>query len=586
MRLSRRQMMMAALVGGGATTFAGFERRPSGLLTPKPVAAGPGPATIDAYEIIRNAIRTRRKLVWGGSPALADTTPEEISIVTIKVMNQICPPLLFRLGAIQGGTDDTKGPQLFSSTVTGSQGTGSPRLADARTLLEARGIAKLAPAALGGGRYRNLRFNQWFANILHTGLIEGQGTADVVAAPLDGTETAPFPPESDVAIQAVLGVNQSVSASNHDFNNCAITGSGTATKGGDLAFHVSEQGSDLIRSPLGVVCFNMGKITETDGNSSPNRVLRADAASAAVDARSVGDYVTTIQQATALGLTSFIDDDLVQEFDKLAQPPLNFAGELKKRKDQIQQIFTKLSAASSLEAASTTVTGVTNAERGALQDVGGTANGTARMEFLAQCKFVQSALEIEGKPFRNFTLYCHVSDIDGASFDKTVGDTSTTEGLSYIEGMRQLAVGLNMLAQSIKKHRNVYVVVVSEGGRDFTGSDNDIGLALVLGPGGAGGNLKDQLFAPGGYDADNAFSQDPGNNTTDFRLAGGTGRLANFLNQMGSVVLNENGTPSANQQLTNNEILIGLIRHIENRKNRVDSTTAGLGRFLRLATTA
>src|SRR4029079_15035047 len=160
----------------------------------------------------------------------------------------------------------------------------------------------------------------------------------------------------------------------------------------------------------------------------------------------------------------------------IANPPLNFAGELKARKAQIQTIFSRIQAAGALESTVTTITGVTNAERGALQDFNATANTDARMEFLAQCKFVQAALDSDGKPFRNFTLYCHLSDIDGASFDKTVADTQTTEGLSYIEGMRQLAVGLNMLAKSISKYRNVYVAVVSEGGRDFTGSDNDVGF--------------------------------------------------------------------------------------------------------------
>jgi hypothetical protein len=573
-------MLFAAMLGGGAATFAGFERRPSGLLTPKTATGG---KTIDAYKILQNAIQTRTKLVWGGTPAYADV-PTDLCVITIKVMNQICPPLAFRLGEIQGTSNATTGPQAFDSTITGSQGSGARRLSDGLTLLTARGIAELAPAAMGGGRYRALRFNRWFANILDTGMVEGTGTTDVVATPLEAADIGPFP--ADVAIQAVLGVNQSVSASNHDFNNCAITGSNDSSKGGDLGYHVSELASNLVPSPLGVVCFNMGKVTETDGNNSPNRVLKPDTATAAVDARSVTNYVSTIQQAVALGLTSYIDDDLVQQFDKIANPPLNFAGELKARKAQIQTIFSRIQAAGALESTVTTITGVTNAERGALQDFNATANTDARMEFLAQCKFVQAALDIDGKPFRNFTLYCHLSDIDGASFDKTVADTQTTEGLSYIEGMRQLAVGLNMLAKSISKYRNVYVAVVSEGGRDFTGSDNDVGFALILGPGGAGG-LADKLYSPGSYNqANNAFVSDPGNNTTDFRLAGGNGRLsgAGLLDQMGGVVVNEDGLASANKIVTNNEVLIGLIRHIEERKNITNTSTKGLGRFLKLTT--
>ena len=579
------------LLGGTAATFAGFEMRPSGLVVPSS-GAGAGAAsgyggTVDAYEILQNAIRTRKKLTWGGSAAYANSTaPQEISVITIKVMNQICPPLIFRLGEVQGTTDATTGPQAFDSTVTGSQSQGARRLADGLTFLRARGIEELAPAAMAGGRYRALRFNRWFANLLDTGMVESTGATNVLLNGVDASDVKPFP--ADVAIQAVLGVDQSVSASNHDFNNCGITGSSNPTQGGDLAFHVSELGSKLVSSPLGIVCFNMGSTTETDSGNLPNRVLGSDLAQVAVGARSVGAYVSTLQQATALGLTSFIDDDLVQEFDKIANPPTNFPGEIKARKAQLLALFSRLTAASALESTKVAVTGVTNLDRGALQDNAGVANDDARMEFIAQCKFVQAALDVDGKPFRNFSLYCHVSDIDGASFDKAVGDSTATQGLSYIEGMRQLAVGLNILAGAISKHKNVYVVVVSEGGRDFTGSDNDVACALVLGPAGGPGDLTDRLYAPAAHaQANNAFVSDPGNNTSDFRVAGGSGRLsgAGLLDLPGSVVVNEDGLPSANLKVSNNEVLIGLVRHIEKTKGLTTSSTAGLGRYLKLAST-
>ena len=139
MRISRRQAL-AGLLGGTAATFAGFETRSSGLLTPKTAAHATG-RTIDSYEILQRAIRTRTRLTWGGTPALANSTaPQEISVITIKVMNQICPPLVFRLGQIQGTTDTTLGLTPLDSSVTGSQTQGARRLADALTFLRAAGI--------------------------------------------------------------------------------------------------------------------------------------------------------------------------------------------------------------------------------------------------------------------------------------------------------------------------------------------------------------------------------------------------------------------------------------------------------------
>ena len=583
MRLSRRNVLLGA-AAGGAASFVGFERRPaSGLLTPIS-ARNVAPSSIDAHAILREAIRTRTRITWGGSPALA-APAQDISVITIKVMNHILPALIFRLGQIQGVTDNTVGPLSFSSSASGQQSSGQVRLAGAKDFLLAQGLEQIAPESLAAGRYRKLAFNKWFANILHTGRIEGAtvGTS-VLPAPVDATDVGDFP--TTVAIQAVLGVYQSVPTSNHAFNNCCITGSQDPKKGGDLSFHISEEASNLIPSPLGAVCFNMGAGTETESGSPENAVLRSDASSAAFGAKSVATYVSTIQQATALGLVSLIDDDLVQEFDKLASPPVNFAKELKERKLKILELFDKLKAAADME--STNVTVADKLERGSVQTKNGDATAVARMEFLAQCKFVQAALAIDGVPFRNFNLFCHLSDIDGVPFDTSISGAGN-DGLSYVEGMRQLAVGLNMLGKAIDaasaKGQSVYVVVVSEGGRDFSGSDNDVGVSLILGPTGAGA-LKDRLYAPAAYNQpSNDFVADPGNDTSNFSQVGGKLTGTGLVNQPGSVITNEDGLPSqSNMVATNNQVLIGLIRHLEGRKGIAASSTAGLGRYLKLET--
>ena len=183
MRLSRRNLLLGA-AAGGAASFVGFERRPaSGLLTPIS-ARNVAPSSIDAHAILREAIRTRTRITWGGSPALA-APAQDISVITIKVMNHILPALIFRLGQIQGVTDNTVGPLSFSSSASGQQSSGQVRLAGAKDFLLAQGLEQIAPESLAAGRYRKLAFNKWFANILHTGRIEGAtvGTS-VLPAPM------------------------------------------------------------------------------------------------------------------------------------------------------------------------------------------------------------------------------------------------------------------------------------------------------------------------------------------------------------------------------------------------------------------
>src|SRR5690606_34663117 len=91
------------------------------------------------------------------------------------------------------------------------------------------------------------------------------------------------------------------------------------------------------------------------------------------------------------------------------------------------------------------------------------ASHTAKWEFISQCLFVSRALDLPGRPFRNFSLLLNIFDLDTAKLDVTTYQGGS-EPLTNIEGMRQLALGMNILAQAIKRHRNVYVVALAEGG--------------------------------------------------------------------------------------------------------------------------
>jgi hypothetical protein len=189
------------------------------------------------------------------------------------------------------------------------------------------------------------------------------------------------------------------------------------------------------------------------------------------------------------------------------------------------------------------------------------------MEFLSQCKFVKQALEVPGKPLRNFSLILNLYDLDGAQFD--VAPAGRSNGLAYTEGMRQLAIGLNVLAQVVKKHGNVYVAVVTEGGRNADAADARTGHAFLLGPAGAG-NLTDYLYGNASAIAGTSgFVTDPNADAQAQPLAQGD-------------LVGQGGTPT-NDSPTMGAFQMGLVKLLETKKG-MGSTTAELGNYVKLRT--
>jgi hypothetical protein len=121
----------------------------------------------------------------------------------------------------------------------------------------------------------------------------------------------------------------------------------------------------------------------------------------------------------------------------------------------------------------------------------------AEQEFLSHCAYVAEALKIPKQPYRNFSLFLNLNDLDGSNIDNpTNGSTNfRANSLNYVEGMRQLAMGLNILANAIKG-KKALVVMVTDGGRSKAMGDGDgAAFAMVLGPKGPG-MLDDALHAP------------------------------------------------------------------------------------------
>lgn len=564
MRLNRRQVLQASLFGGLAGMFGG--------LAPANPTAGAGVArvgagaadggSLDAYQMLRSAVHFGKRIQLG-STARAETPHEDAVVVTIKVMNHIHTPLCFRLGALS--PDETTAlPYTGDDMVPWSAKFVDP---NALALLMGRGLD--LPSDIP--RFRRLRMNKWWASILNDGRVE----TDAIPSVLTDADVGPFPAENEVAIQAALGVSQTDLSLNHSFKNCALSESTDPNRGGDLSYHCAKQ--NIIKSPLGLVCFNMGVVVETTDSigNVPNRVIANDLVTVAALGTSVDAYVKVLGQAVGLGL---VDEDLLAKFDALAKSDSTITQELKTSRASLKSSLTAMATAGAMERTPHAMPGVVGAAN--LQVIGSTPNQVANAEFLSQCKFVQRALEIPGKPFRSFNLFLHIVDLDGAALDTT----SATPGsvaqaanpYSYVEGMRQLAIGLNMLAQVIKQHKNVYVVVVSEGGRSAQRGDDKVSHSIIMGPGGAG-NMKDFLYARSASvnSTSDKFCSDPnkGNGQLD-----GTGQRK----PDGDVVFSETGT-KVDDHMTVGAILNGLVRHLETKRG-LPTTTAGLGKFVRIQT--
>lgn len=573
----RRKVLQMALAGAGALALGPLFWR-SGL--PRN-GLGSGHAlngfAFDAFDTMRHLARHSAQGLnfapWLASKAFAQParTPADVCVVTVRVMNLIHTPLCLKLGKIanpqtgaiasfKGSTDNYDKARDWDSRLRGPN--------DAKAHLLAKGLDRVHTSP----RFQALRLNGWFGEMLAT----GRNDSDALSNGLTTADVGPFPPENEVALQTVLGINQNDTALNHSFKNTGFLPlAAQLPRGGDLNHHLAATG--LVTSPLGIVCLNMGKAVEsTDGDGSQsNKVIGSDLVTRVASGKKVSEYVTLLQQIASEG---FVDDTLVAKLDGLGGVDARVPEQLARFRSRLASVSAQSRAAGSLEQMlhMQNLPNVAN-----LQHINNEINQPARSEFLAQCRFVQAALDMEGKPFRNFSLLLNTSDVDNAPFNLAgAASGPLVEAVSLVEGMRQLAIGMNMLAQAIKKHRNVYVVVYSEGGRGTNGGDNKASHAFIMGPGGPGG-LKDALY--GNRQAIES-EEDPhviepnegGANAVN--SPGLTARGAGLRAPDGNVLLAESGLPVASDQKMLNlaSVLHGLVRHIESTQG-AQPTTAGFG---------
>lgn len=478
------------------------------------------------------------------SMAQAQSSQDTWTLVTIKVVNHVHTPLVFKLGKRDG------------NIVTGDNPSIKSKSGQAATHMELKG----ADAISNIPRFSNLRMNKWFADIL------ANGTADTDILKDAGLQLSAFPDESKVAFQAALSLNQTIN------NNHSLKAFKLGSNQSELALHLGETG--VIKSPLGIAAFNMGgNYDKAEGINPTNVILGKVGEQPIFNGRPVKDFVSIVEQsvkAKHVDLQTDPQKNLTLKFDRLIQKDPKLRMELLGNQQKLLDSLGSLNATAQLESKFQNI----NVQTACNQANTGTG---ASLEFLAQTKFVQNAVKIYGKPFRNFQLFLNINDLDGSSLDSINIDTQNRpedviKSLTYIEGMRQLALSLNMLASTIAEGHNLIVVVMSEGGRGAALNDNDVSFGFVMAPGGAG-NLRDALYANLEEidKRDSSVVKDPG--------------ATSNVTWSGDDLRTEGNLKSSNSFTKLGDLQRGVIEFLE-EKTGTTGSRKGLGEFVKLRRSA
>lgn len=559
--ISRRSLFKNALWGGVGGALAldsmgGLSLL--GALNPGRIL-DPRGQTLDSYLLMQQALKGDASW-WRWQEAMAqEVSPasEEWAVVTVKVFDNVHTPLIFALGQMSGNN-------VTTATLADDVHPATKRAGGTRAYLSGQGVKNLCQIE----RMKNLRFNDFFGKRLYYGTYDGVENGNKLGL---NVPVGAFP--ADVALQVGLGVNRDTSIAVHQMTSTKLRKDQP-----DLAFFIEDKG--LIKSPLGITCFMMGDKYDANGGEDTNVVYNNATRGMAVVGRTVNAYVNNIKQSLSSGFFDGtpLDQNLTLMFDKLvAQNPERRKG-LYNNREKIRAAVDKFNEIATVEK---TIFPSVDASIGNTQCRGSTVAAPASQEFLAQCSYVANALDIPGLPMRNFSLFLNLNDLDGANFDDPVNAALGTSfgGLNYVEGMRQLAMGLNVLANSIaardgKPAKKVIVVVVSDGGRDEGMGDGQVGVSMVMGPKGAG-MLDDALSAP--MSALN--SPDP-----DILFFKGTGDAVNLPwdGTDGTRGLRDSaGAVTANMPANIGDIQNGVIDFLESRLNKSVRTPA-LGSFVKL----
>lgn len=449
--------------------------------------------------------------------ALPDAVPNDWSLVTIKIFDQVHTPLVFALGKLTADGKDT----MFAGTSPDNH-PATNKAVGSRAFLEKNGIKNLASQP----RLAGLRFNKWFGDMLHHGTADGKPKSSTSKNACGYDSFVDLFPDN-VAIQTGIGLFRFKDFAVHNLTLTKIRPSLC-----DLSHMAGYKG--LVQSPLGITAFMMGDQYDANGGVENNVVFNglssAQLTNFAVSGRSVKSIVDNIDQSLSGGYGDYRSFDgktvsdtdpnskgknLSNLFDRISvQNPKRRTAILDSR-EKLRAVITELKTLGSNEDKEIDYKNMFADElsanpndmakfREAIGNSQAIFNKTekkaseqqSKQEFLAQCAFVSKSLAIQGQPYRNFSLFLNVNDLDGSAIDQPVnGIASSYNALNYVEGMRQLAIGLNMLAKA-SSGKNVLIMVVSDGGRSREMGDGvGSSFCMLLGPKKEGG-LDDALHGP------------------------------------------------------------------------------------------
>jgi hypothetical protein len=470
--LNRREILRLLGTAGVGSAFAmeqlvGVPGIMSGVGSLMNLGSRPHP--YDTYGLLADAARGGSSL-FTVNKAMAQAS-ESWTLVQIKVCNHVFTPLVFKLGKREGDAVNT------DTSVKPA----SDKMGTAKPTIESLGVNELTDIP----RFQQLRLNKWFARILQKGTADGGAPTESNLLGLKSTDVGELS-DGTVAVQAFLGLAQ------NEVNNHALKGCKLRSGLPDLTLFAQESG--IITSPLGVTCFMMGvNYDKAEGALPVNGVLGAESAETAIiTSRSVSEYVSQIQQFVGPGYVdrSGIEQNITYKLDRIVSDQADLRRELIGSIGKFREGIEGLKRAGALES---TVQAL-SADTGNGQAIGKTQRG-ASSEFLGQCLYVANSVDLPSQPVRNYSLFLNISDLDGQNLNVGYfgGGTGDVRAYSYIEGMRQLAMGLNVIGKKIAEGRKIIVVVSSEGGRGTNMEDAKTSFALVMGPKGAG-LLDDKLF--------------------------------------------------------------------------------------------
>jgi hypothetical protein len=643
MKLSRRQILGGLLAGGSAAATMAIGLRPasrsSAPLAPTNALDLRTLGSRDAYRILGETVRLGKRVTFGGTPAAAgpsETADNDIVVIQVKVMAMFISRLIFKFGALADENDVSNGAVLSytgtstpAAAATGRYGIPwGPRDANFTGVNDpsagvlgtfSKGASSLTTFLMGKGidlvsdvpRWRKLRFNRWWASMLESGAPETElGASQLADATIYPGGAKPFP--AGVAVQAFAGSEMISARRGHAFVATCLTDTPQSARdrGGDLSHHLDAQ--DVVRSPLGIVAFASGLDAMGKGGFSINDsqgpgargtlVLGSNLSEIAAAGQPVGSYVDQIQRLIQGG---HVDSRLVTQFDELAGVGADLRGELVRQKEALNAAVANMTTLPRLENESffTDATQAANNHMYRGAQLGQGSNTTddsipSKAEFLAQCRFVQEAVKIPGLPFRNFVLSVNVNDLNGHPAELASPNFEVNaRSLSPLEGMRQLAIGLNMLAQMIDAAPNgakIYVIVTSDGGRTGNMVDSTIAPSLVLGPGTGANALVDFLYCDYArmVDRNHPFTVEPGEGpdiTSPNPAAQRAGRSGSMRPSPNPVTgaptfVTETGGADTTDYPTQASVRIGFVRYLEAVAGRSDTTTTGFGSYYRIQT--